>query len=350
MRIPVSVVVPVRNAERWLDLCMGSLLQQSLREFEVIAVDDGSTDSSFDVLNKYSRQDSRVRVVRQATLGLVAALNRGVSEAQGPFIARLDADDQALPIRLEAQLQYLLRNPTVGLVGTWAQEIDENGRPLGRRTPETDPGKLAGVLGMANPFVHSSVMMRREVLGRVGCYRAAFEGAEDYDLWLRIAEVAQVSNLAEVLVFYRMHKASVSERAAIRQAFSIRLAQCSASGRRMTGTDPADQLTVPPDWHSSTDDPSFFADWAALYRAIDWKAAHPRQDARGANVAMLAARIETLNHAERILAARAIADHARHGGWKSSPQFVGMLFQALRQRPGMAFRILSELGKKQPLQ
>lgn len=349
MRIPVSVILPVRNAEQWLEPSIRSLLQQSLRDFEIVAVDDGSTDSSFGILDGYSKQDPRVMVVRQGKLGLVAALNRGISEAQGAFIARLDADDQALPNRLEKQLRYLLENPAVGLIGSWAQEIDEKGRALGRRTPETDATKLASMLRTANPFVHSAVMMRREVVDRVGGYRTAFEGAEDYDLWLRMAEVAQISNIPEILVLYRVHEASVSERAAMRQAFSIRLAQCSASMRRATGADPADTLTAPPDWHSSLDS-LFFSDWAALYRIIDWRAAHPDREADRLKLTMLTAQIATLNHAERILAAKAIADHTRQGGWRGLPQLVRILLDAIRQRPSMAFRILSEWGSKQPSQ
>ena len=120
-----------------------------------------------------------------------------------------------------------------------------------------------------NPFVHSSVMFRTELARRLGGFRPAFRAAEDYDLWLRLAEAAQVANLPEPLVEYRWHGDNVSSRNAIRQAFSVRLAQRSARARRETGRDPADDLTAPPDWRSPEADASFYADDAALYRLLD---------------------------------------------------------------------------------
>src|SRR5262249_50797127 len=157
-----------------------------------------------------THDDKRIRVIRQDRVGLAAALNKGFNEARSALIARLDADDCAVPNRLERQGGDLERHPQVGLLGCWAVEIDENWRQLRNLTPESDPDRLARIILRTNPFIHSSVMLRREVFDRVGPFRTAFLAAEDYDMWLRASEVTQVANLGEYLVQYRRHDANVS--------------------------------------------------------------------------------------------------------------------------------------------
>ena len=128
----ISVVMPVRDGARWLSEALKSIQNQTLPDFELIVVDDGSADNSLHVIEAHSRNDSRFVVIRQERLGLVPALNRGLTESRAPLIARLDADDIAKPQRLERQSEYLKNHPEIGLVGTWADKIDEQGLVTGR--------------------------------------------------------------------------------------------------------------------------------------------------------------------------------------------------------------------------
>ena len=128
-------------------------------DWELIAVDDGSTDDTPRILGDWERRDRRIRVIRQDALGLVAALNRGLADARAPLLARLDADDRARPQRLERQLRHLDAHPGIGLLGSWAQKIDEHGTQRGQIKPATEPEQLSRALMQGNPFVHSSVMI-----------------------------------------------------------------------------------------------------------------------------------------------------------------------------------------------
>src|SRR5688572_22693957 len=116
----VSVVMPVRNGARWLGEAVASVIAQSHSDWELIAVDDGSTDDTPGILSEYAKRDDRIRVVRQEPLGLVSALNRGLSEVRGSLLARLDADDRALTERLDRQISHLAAHPEIGLLGSWA--------------------------------------------------------------------------------------------------------------------------------------------------------------------------------------------------------------------------------------
>lgn len=339
----VSVVVPVRNGARWLNEAIDSVVQQTLGDFELLAIDDGSTDATPQILAGWAGRDSRVRTLRQPNLGLVAALNRGLAEARGALLARLDADDRAAPQRLKDQAEIMDGSPNIGLLGTWAQRIDENGRGRGLLKPETRPDKLAEILTRANPFVHSSVMLRTNIARSLGGYRAAFEAAEDYDLWLRISEIASVANIPEPLVQYRRHGDSVSARKAIRQSFSLRLAQRAAQARRRFGRDPATNLTTPPDWRMPEALGTFYSDDAILYRLLDL--ADPAFACRDvtADFSPLLDRITSLNHAERQLCALAIANYLRVAPPAAVLRTIRLLARMARRRPAMALLALRSI-------
>ena len=171
-------------------------------------------------------------LIRQSPQGIVAALNRAVDAARAPYLARLDADDRARPERLGRQLAYMQANRHVGLLGSFAETIDAAGNILGRLTPPSDAAKLLRVLGRTNPLIHSSIMMRTALVRQAGGYRTAFRAAEDYDLWLRMAETGGIAVLPEILIQFRLHDANLSRLDAMRQSFSVRLAQRSAAARR----------------------------------------------------------------------------------------------------------------------
>src|SRR5258706_13475501 len=125
----------------------------------------------------FAPADRRIRLLRQAPQGIVAALNTAIAKARAPYLARLDADDRARPDRLGKQFSFMQAHPEIGLVGTFAERIDAAGNVVGRLAPPTDPARLARVLERTNPFVHSSVTMRTALVRRIGGYRAAVRGA-----------------------------------------------------------------------------------------------------------------------------------------------------------------------------
>ena len=241
----VSVVMPVFNNGEWLAEAISSVRAQSLREFELIVIDDGSTDQTELIIAKTARDDARIRTARYDHRGIAAALNAGIALARSPVIARMDGDDIADPDRLRKQLAFLEAHPSVAAVGSWAHVVDERGRRTGELRPETESSVLRSLLPKTNPFVHSSMMLSTEVVRGVGGYRAGLEGAEDYDLWLRISEQAQLANLPEFLLSYRRHSTSASATAAQRQLLSARLARLSAAERRASRSDFIDTLALP---------------------------------------------------------------------------------------------------------
>ncbi len=181
MKTPaVSVVMAVFDGAPWVGSAVESLLDQTLADLEVVVIDDGSTDPTPDVL------------------------------ASIRDLARLDADDLALPERLARQRQYLDAHPDVGLLGTGAREVDLTGREIAILRPPVDDAAIRRALIRANPFVHSSVMMRRAVLDRAGGYDPSFPVAQDYDLWMRMARVARMANLPELLVIRRLAPGRIS--------------------------------------------------------------------------------------------------------------------------------------------
>ena len=206
----VSVVLSVRNGGDDLPKAIESILTQSFANFELIAINNGSTDGTADFLDQIA--DHRVRVYHQADAGLPCALNRGISLARGRYIARQDHDDWALPTRLEQQVRFLDAHPEHALVGTRA-EIWIGDHPTGRyHDHPTDDAALRFELLFNNLFVHSSVMIRKTALDQVGAYSADPERQppEDYELWSRIARQFRVANLPERLTIYREVPSSMS--------------------------------------------------------------------------------------------------------------------------------------------
>ena len=194
----VSVLMSVHNGAAWVTRAVGSVLDQTLTDLEIIVVDDGSTDATPTLLA--ALRDPRLRVEWQARTGLTRSLNRALRLAHGPLVARLDADDLALPDRLARQRAFLDAHSDVGLLGTGARELDADGRLVRVISPPADDRAIRRVLIRRNPFVHSSIMMRRALVERAGGYDASFRVAQDYDLWLRLSEITRMANLSEPLV------------------------------------------------------------------------------------------------------------------------------------------------------
>jgi hypothetical protein len=208
----VSVVLSVHNGAADLPKAIDTILTQTFTDFELIAINNGSSDGTAAVLD--GLRDPRLRVIHQDDMGLAAALNRGIALARGEFIARQDHDDWAKPTRLEKQVAFMDACPDCALVGTRA-EIWAGDRKTRRvHDHPTDNAALQFELLFDNPFVHSSILVRKSALDVVGCYAtdAARQPPEDYELWSRIARRFRVANLAERLTIYREVPNSMSRK------------------------------------------------------------------------------------------------------------------------------------------
>lgn len=226
----VSVLLPVHNGARYLESAVRSILNQTHRDFELIVVDDGSTDGSGEIVAALG--DSRVRLIRnERNLGLPASLNRGLSVARAGIVARQDADDLSHPRRLEAQVGFLEANPAVGLVGTQAWLIDEDGRCLGSLEHACTHESLVWELMFDNAFIHTSVTFRRDAVAAHGGYDDASAYNEDYDLWVKLARATRLANLPERLVAWRSHGASKTRATSDKAA--------AANRRILAGNQPA---------------------------------------------------------------------------------------------------------------
>ncbi len=206
----VSVLMAVHDGAPWVADAVRSVLAQTAGDLELIVVDDGSTDATPALLAAVD--DRRLRVATRPHAGLTRSLNEASALARAPLVARLDADDLALPERLARQRAFLDAHPDVGLLGTGARELDPAGREVAGVAPPQGDAAIRRALIRRNPFVHSSVMLRREVLGRAGGYDERLPVAQDYDLWMRLADLTRLANLPEPLVVRRLVPGRVSAR------------------------------------------------------------------------------------------------------------------------------------------
>ena len=207
----VSVLLAVRDGERHLAEALDTLLAQTFRDLELVAVDDASTDGTAALLDAYARRDGRVRVLRLAEhAGLPAALNRGLAACRAPLVARADADDVYRPDRLARQVAFLRRHPDVGVVGSAYDRVSPDGRYLGTRAYPTDHATIRARQLFSGSFLHPSVVFRADVVRAVGGYDEAYWTAQDTDLWVRLRDRTRFANLPVPLVRYRTHSASIS--------------------------------------------------------------------------------------------------------------------------------------------
>lgn len=206
----VDVLMTVFNGERFLDQTVQSVLAQTLKDWRLIVVDDCSTDSTPEILAGYAKQDSRILILKGRHEGIASAANIGLSEVRAPFLARIDADDIAMPERLATQSRYLSSHPEVVAVGSYVRLIDAENRRLRLRRAPIDPDQITNILKTRNCMCHPSSMIRTSALRSIGGYRSKFHNSLDYDLWLRLSEVGKISNQALELLLYRRHPSQVS--------------------------------------------------------------------------------------------------------------------------------------------
>lgn len=226
----ISVIVASYNGERFVAETMRSILRQTLADFELLVVDDGSTDGTRAILADLAAGDSRMRVIEKPNEGLITTLNRGIAEARGDYIARIDHDDLMRPMRLERQAAFLDANPSFVAVGCLMQSMRADGSYIGtprirheklRHDPAAFPPRQQWLYG-------PTPMIRAAALREAGGYREKFVTAEDRDLCWRLGRLGPMARLPEVLVDYRFHATNQSRLRQRTQVYSALLADLSA--------------------------------------------------------------------------------------------------------------------------
>ncbi len=235
----ISVLLPIYNGEKYLAEAIDSILAQTVTDFELIVINDGSTDNSLAILQHYQAMDTRIRLVSRENKGLVATLNEGIDLARGEWLARMDQDDIALSQRFERQLQWLTQTGA-DICGSWVQFFGTaEGRIL--KHPQTDVALKVALL-FGSVFAHPSVIMRTALVRQLH-YDNHFEKAEDYDLWERAAQAGWImANIPDVLLYYRLHAQQMSTESALEQQ------KLTQQIRRRHWLFLADSMDVKPEW------------------------------------------------------------------------------------------------------
>jgi glycosyltransferase involved in cell wall biosynthesis len=237
----ISVLMAVRDGAPFLPDALASLANQDFQDFEIVLVDNGSRDQTPGIVAAWAEREPRLRPVRLERPGLARSLRLAASLARAPILARLDADDVAMPSRLRLQYAAMQRSPSLGLLGSSVEVINSVGQKIGERhLPARDRG-LKEFLKSGNPFVHSSVMMRREAYEQAGGYREGLRVCEDFDLWCRMAEVTDVDGLDTLLVRYRLHREGMSYRQTTRVALTDVCIIAAQHARRAAKPEPFDR-------------------------------------------------------------------------------------------------------------
>jgi glycosyltransferase involved in cell wall biosynthesis len=206
----VSVVIPAYNCEKYFPEAIESSLNQSFQNFEIIAIDDCSTDGTWNVIQNYAKKDGRVRAYKnEKNLGIAGNRNLGVSLATGKYLAWQDADDISLPTRLEKQVRYLETHPKVGIVGGFIELFRDN-KVIGVRKYAEVDSELRECIFRYSPVAQPSAMIRMEVFQKVGNYNLKYPPAEDLDMTFRIGEQYELANVQDLVIKYRESDSSAT--------------------------------------------------------------------------------------------------------------------------------------------
>lgn len=236
MNVYLSILLPAYNAERYLKEAIDSTLAQTYADFELLLIDDGSTDDTLQIMREYEQQDERVRLITHANWGMGASLNHAIEEARHDWLVRMDADDVMLPYRLERQVAFVTENPDVGVASCLVEYIDATGRVIGKYTSDLTTREAFFSMRSKNTvigFHHPGVIMRKDLVQQVGGYRPQYWSADDLDLWSQLAELNTVILVQpEYLVRYRIHGGSVSHKRAREQQMKVRWVEHSMLARR----------------------------------------------------------------------------------------------------------------------
>jgi glycosyltransferase involved in cell wall biosynthesis len=213
----VTVLMSVYNAEDTLERAVRSILAQTYIHFELLIVDDGSTDGCSQILMNLHAEDCRIVIIRQDNTGLTRALNNGAKVATGELIARLDADDYAEPDRLKKQVQAFVERPDLVLLGSKSIDRLEDGSRY--EWPYYNDQDIQMRVYLCAPFAHSTAMFKTSIFQELGGYDESFKTAQDTELWMRLARRGSISMLDEALVVREVHAAAISSRRKYRQFY-----------------------------------------------------------------------------------------------------------------------------------
>ncbi len=245
----ISVAMSVYDGERYLALAIESILAQTFSDFEFLILNDGSRDESAAIIDAYAAKDSRIRPIHRDNKGLIVSLNQLLAESQALLVARMDADDICKPDRFSKQMAFLASHPDHGVLGTWTEDMDENGNSFhltGSDHPTTNE-EFQRVVGERSALCHPSVIMSRELALDVGGYHAAYRHCEDYDLWLRLANRTKICSLPERLIRYRHSPSQVSTKHIVEQQIGVAVSRLAWRERVAGRPDPTETLnTLPP--------------------------------------------------------------------------------------------------------
>ncbi|WP_185976999.1 glycosyltransferase family 2 protein [Shewanella psychropiezotolerans] len=206
----ISIILPIFNAELYLEEAICSILSQTYRDFELICIDDGSTDNSLKILKKYIDLDDRIVIISRENRGLVATLNQAISLSKYRYIARMDADDICECHRLELQLAEM-KSKKLAIIGSSYRYVDMKNNDIGHRLLPTEHRLISWMMDLGSPFCHPSVLFDSEILGKDLFYSEQHHHCEDYELWLRCRQLGyKFGNLRDLMFNYRVLPTSIS--------------------------------------------------------------------------------------------------------------------------------------------
>jgi GT2 family glycosyltransferase len=341
----LSVMMPVYNGAAYIRDAVDSILQQTIKDFELLIMDDGSVDNTREILAAYAERDSRVRLFPRPRQGQIACRNELLQLARSGIVACADADDVYLPDRLEQQIAVMKRDSNLLVLGTATITIDGLSRRRRLNRVVTGSAEVAARLKQGCCIAHPSCMMRRAQILRIGAYREAYQSAEDYDLFLRASEHGKVDNLPVVGIFYREHDQSESQRYSQRQAISADLARATHALRIAKQPDPTDGMMHPP----PLEDPMLAAllppERMALHRAmaIALKSGARGDELESASRYFLSARIDKK---QSRACQRAMIELIGKRRWHRSN--LGLAARAIGLGPGRLARLLWRMHRRSP--
>ena len=207
----------VYNSQNTLSSALDSVLNQTYDNFEFIIINDGSTDNTSSILGEYKKIDSRIIIIDQKNKGLTRSLNIGIKQARGKYIARQDSDDISLVNRLEKQVEFLEARGDVVLLGARAYEISGTDKQVGKYYSEEE---INEIVFLYNPIAHTSAFFRKDIFEQIGLYNENFVTSQDFEAWMRLAEVGKIAMLNDTLVEYHINNESVSSKKRLMQCIN----------------------------------------------------------------------------------------------------------------------------------
>jgi len=207
----VSVLLPVYNGEKHLRETLYSVINQTYQNLEIVAINDGSTDSSKKILGEFAKIDSRIKIINKKNGGIVSALNRGINEARGDFLSRIDSDDVNFPKKIEQEMKVMLSDDNIVLVCSSFEVMNEDGEFLYREVVPTRGEDIKRLMYVANPIGHSTVLMRKSAVMSVGSYSDQSGPVEDYDLWTRLTAVGKIAGVTKSLLRFRVNPDGITQ-------------------------------------------------------------------------------------------------------------------------------------------